>query len=119
VPEHVAETGIRVKSRPPLMVPASSLSGPIFAGIIHRGRNGTLHAGAKGGQPSRGIAAMLRNRPHVPATPQLFQAIEARVYLPWAGQWLSLRVGLPPDACCGIHDDVVDTLGLGEHGHMA
>ena len=31
----------------------------------------------------------------------------------------SLRVGLPPDARCGIHDDVVDTLGLGEHGHMA
>jgi hypothetical protein len=30
-----------------------------------------------------------------------------------------LRVGLPPDARCGIHDDVVDTLGLGEHGHMA
>src|SRR5215469_775785 len=31
----------------------------------------------------------------------------------------SSRVGLPPDARCGIHDDVVDTLGLGEHGHMA
>ena len=31
----------------------------------------------------------------------------------------SLRVGLPPEARCGIHDDVVDTLGLGEHGHMA
>jgi hypothetical protein len=31
----------------------------------------------------------------------------------------SLRVRLPPAARCGIHDDVVDTLGLGEHGHMA
>jgi len=31
----------------------------------------------------------------------------------------SLRVGLPPDARCGIHDDVVDTLGLVKHRHMA